>query len=259
MPSFVHRYLPAAALVLASLVGAANTAHAVPIAIVNAGFEDTTGQSTFNEFTFGTPAGWELHDPNNLIVDSDVFTGTLLPNGTDFFNATAPEGDRVAILFNRGRQGDGEYGYVQTLGATLQANTSYNLSVEVGNIASGTAVSNEFFDLSGFPGYRIELLADGVMIAEDIDSLTIDEGEFATANLILNVGAAHAQLGQTLGIRLVNLNQIPGGLDPIPDLEVDFDDVRLDATARAVSEPGTLALFALGLAGLVLHRRRRQA
>lgn len=259
MPSFVHRYLPAAALVLASLGSTATTAQAVPISIVNSGFEDTTGQSTFNEFTFGTPIGWDLHDPNNLIADSSVFTGTLLPNGTDFFNTTAPEGNRVALLFNSGRRGEGEYGYVQTLGDTLQANTSYSLSVEVGNIASGTATNNQFFDLSGFPGYRVELLAGGVVIADDIDSLTIAEGEFDTANLFFDTGNAHAQLGQALGIRLVNLNQIPVGLSPIPDLEVDFDDVRLDATARAVSEPGTLALFTLGLAGLVLHRRRRQA
>ncbi len=78
---------------------------AAPIAIVNSGFEDTSGQTTFNEFTFGTPTGWTQHDPNGIIVGAgngqDVFLGTLQPNGTDFFNTTAPEGNKVAILFNR--------------------------------------------------------------------------------------------------------------------------------------------------------------
>jgi len=44
-----------------------------------------------------------------------------------------------------------------------------------------------------------------------------------------------------------------------PDLEVDFDDVRLDATA--ISEPGVVALAVLGVAALGLGRlaaRRRR-
>ena len=48
-----------------------------------------------------------------------------------------------------------------------------------------------------------------------------------TSMFTVDVGAAHAQLGQSLGIRLVNLNVIDGAF-PTADLEVDFDDVRLD-------------------------------
>jgi len=46
-----------------------------PLSIVNAGFGDTTGQSTFNEFTFGTPTGWTLHDPNLITGGPGFFSG----------------------------------------------------------------------------------------------------------------------------------------------------------------------------------------
>ncbi|NKB20938.1 MAG: hypothetical protein GKS01_10605 [Alphaproteobacteria bacterium] len=235
--------------------------HAAPVTVVNAGFEDTSGQAVFNEFTFGTPTGWVQYDPNSIIVGSgngpDVFLGTLEPNGTDFFNATAPQGNKVAIMFNRGAStGAGEFGLTQTLGDTLQANTRYELAVEVGNIASGTAQNAEFFNLDGFPGYRIELLAGGVVIGQDNNTLggLIPEGEFLTSVFTVDVGAAHAQLGQSLGIRLVNLNQLTG-LPSLPDLEVDFDDVHLDATA--ISAPGSVALFSLVLGVLVIRQRQQ--
>ena len=257
MISVFRPFLSMAALTVLSFGFGVQAAKAVPVNITNAGFEDVSGQAVFNEFTFGTPAGWNLHDPNNIIPDTAVFAGTLFPNGTDFFNNVATEGDRVALLFNRGRRDEGEYGYIQTLADTLQANTCYTLNVAVGNIASENAQNGEFFDLSGFPGYRVDLLAGGVVIAQDLDSLVIAEGEFLTSEIIFETGAADAQLGQALGIRLVNLNQTPGGLASVPDLEVDFDDVTLDATALAVSEPGSLALIGFGLIALALRARRR--
>ena len=42
-------------------------------------------------------------------------------------------------------------------------------------------------------------------------SLTIAEAEFETSVLEFTVGDSHALLGQQLGIRLVNLNEIPDG------------------------------------------------
>jgi hypothetical protein len=102
---------------------------AAPLAIVNAGFEDTSGQTVFNEFTFGTPVGWTLHDPNLITGGPDFFPGTLQPNGVDFFNGPAPEGSRVAILFNNQGRDTGEYGFQQILTDTVQANTRYELTV----------------------------------------------------------------------------------------------------------------------------------
>ena len=267
MPSFFHRYLWMAAVALLLIGPMAPALRAAPLTIVNSGFEDTSGQTVFNEFTFGTPTGWAIHDPNNIVPDPNVFTGTLLPNGTDFFSAPAPEGSRVAILFNAGQRDAGEYGYVQVLGDTLQANTRYTLSVEVGNIASGFATNNDFFNLDGFPGYRVDLLAvtlDGgggitgsTVIAQDLNTLVIPEGEFLTSTLAVDVGALNSNLGERIAIRLVNLNATPGDPGP-PDLEVDFDNVRLDAETIVLTEPGMTILFGLGLAGLALRRRNER-
>lgn len=245
---------------LASLVVMVSMTHDLSAAVVtvtNPGFEDTAGQTTFNEFTFGEPVGWDLFDPNGIIPSAGVFTGTLQPNGTDFFNTTAPEGDLVGILFNSTREGDGEYGFEQTLTENLQANTNYQLSVQVGNIASGNATNGVFFNLDHFPGYRVDLLAGGTVIASDMNSLLIPEAEFSLSTVDFTTGSSHSQLGQSLGIRLVNLNQIPTGFNQAtsPDLEVDFDDVQLFATS-AVPEPGPIPLAIIGLSMWILQRRR---
>ena len=247
------------ALLLAGTLGFTTVAQA--IAITNAGFENTTGLNEVNEFFFGQPVGWNFYDPSAIVLNNGngpgIFTGTLQPNGVDFFNTTAPEGDLVGILFGFGTDaasaGVGEYGIEQTLGAVLEANTAYELTVEVGNITSGTGRNGDVFDLSGFPGYRVELLAGGVVIAQDDNSLVIPEAVFALSTVSFITGGAHAQLGQNLGIRLVNLNV--AGATTAVDIEVDFDDVQLNATA--VSAPGTLTLLALGL--LAVGARKRLA
>lgn len=243
-----------ALLVLILFSSASVNADVIPV--TNPGFEDTTGQTTFNEFTFGVPIGWDLYNPAGLLPNAGVFTGTLQPNGTDFFDDFAPEGDLVAILFNSAGQGDGEYGIQQTLSATLQPNTNYSLTVEVGNIASGIATNGTFFNLDEFPGYRVELMAGNAVIAQDLNSLTIAEAEFETSTVSFTTGATHAQLGEALGIRLVNLNAIPAGFTQAtsPDLEVDFDQVQLMATS--VPEPAVLPIL-LVILGLLSTRRSR--
>ncbi len=247
------------AALVAGILGCA-VAQAAPVAIVNAGFEDTSGQTVFNEFTFGEPAGWNYYPtpPAGIIGSAGVYTGTLEPNGVDFFDTVAPEGVKVAILFNESREGEGEYGYVQTLPVNLAADVLYELQVEVGNIGSGVASNGTFFDLDEFPGYRVELLAGGVMIAADEDTLSIPEYEWRTSTVNFLADAGHAQLGQPLAIRLVNRNEIPPGYtqQDSPDLEVDFDDVALEATP--VPEP--TAMFPVGtvlVAWLTRTRRRR--
>lgn len=215
-----------------------------PVAIENPGFEDFSVGVQFNEFTFGPPAGWTLHDPLGITgggAGNTFYVGTLRPTEMDpvgnpgvyeNFPDGAAEGIRVAIAFNfAGSDGLGEYGLVQTLDAVLEPNTTYTLEVEVGNIASGFAVSGQFFVLDGFPGYRVELLAGGAVIASDDNTLAglIPEGEFATSTVVFTTDGAPDHQGEPLGIRLVNLNVLDPAF-PGSDLEVDFDDVRLDAS-----------------------------
>lgn len=217
---------------------------AAPLTVTNAGFEDISGQSPFNEFTFGPPNDWDLYeDPNGLTAGGagpTYFLGTLTPfepdpNGNPGVYANFPdgaaEGQRVAIAFNfEGSGGQGEYGISQTLSDTLQPNTAYRLDVEIGNIASATAMNGQFFPLDGFPGYRVELLAGNTVIADDDNLLagSILDGEFGTSTVAYATGAMHDDLDEPLTIRLINLNVVDPNY-PLSDLEVDFDDVRLIA------------------------------
>ncbi len=223
----------------------AGAASADSIAVLNGGFEDNSVGIQFNEFSFGPPANWALHDPNGITsggAGPTYYLGTLTPFVIDpvgnpgvyvNFPDGAPEGQRVAIAFNfAGSSGQGEYGITQTLAAVLEPERTYTLRVEIGNIASGTAMSGDFLDLNGFPGYRIDLLAGGVVIGQDDNGLAgaIPEGEFATSTIVVSTSALHPQLGQSLAVRLVNLN-ILDPMFPGANIEVDFDDVRLDVVS----------------------------
>jgi hypothetical protein len=244
-------------LISALLLSASGLSSAALLGVTNPGFENTTGSPVvYNEFTFGPLPGWNLYDPGNITDNGDgptYFIGTIAPQiinppNYEYFPAGAPQGSRVAIAFNfNGSGGGGEYGLVQTLGDTLTANTLYTLRVLVGNIASGVSQDSTFFNLDGFPGYRIDLLAGGSVLASDNNSLagTIPEGEFRESTLTYLSGGSVAP-GQALGIRLVNLNVVDS-LFPGADWEVDFDNVRLEAGSASVPEPRqwTMALLAI--------------
>jgi hypothetical protein len=212
---------------------------AQPIAITNPGFEDVTGLTAYNEFNFGIPAGWSLYDPSSVSTDSGTYIGTLRDPQVAFFSESAPDGSRVLILFNANQQGAGAYGVQQTTTEVIQANRRYELTVQVGDIDSGTAIDSVFYNLEGFPGYRLELLADaapGIVGGEDIltsDSVSLNgilaEGFFEPATLSFTVPSGHPGIGQQLGVRLLSLNQSTG-LIPEPDNEVDFDSISLIAT-----------------------------
>lgn len=198
--------------------------------ITNAGFEHPIlaieGAFT-GGYAQGDPIpGWQLYDPNGL---STLYpdAGALNPLPAEFPDGI-PAGDNVGYTFAFTPVGSGVIGLAQTLSATLTANTRYILQVEVGNIADGNLA--DAIELNGFPGYRVELLADGTRLAADDNTLSIAEGEFKTATLTFVASADLATLGKPLEIRLLNLIQDVG-------LEVDFDQVRL--TAETVSIVGS--------------------
>jgi len=210
-------------VVAVGLLGSA-ALRAETVLIVNPGFED---QAVANGFVFlGVPTGWTIYNPANINGTSDS-VGLINPTGTDHFPEGAAEGNNAAVIFLDG-PATGEAGLEQTLAATLQPQTRYTLSVAIGNIAAGTA-NFGYFNLAGFPGYRVDLLAGATVIASDNNSLAsaIPDGEFRTGTITVAIGVAHPQLGEPLTIRLVNLNQ-PGTTEE-PGIEVNFDAVQLIA------------------------------
>jgi hapalindole H/12-epi-hapalindole U/12-epi-fischerindole U synthase len=239
----IVRYL----LSLTLLVIYAASTRAVSIPIVNAGFEAPylagnlppayNGDVPSTAFPTGAPpAGWQTYGA----VGGNAFVGVLNPGVlaseplATYFPAGAPEGDNVALLFYDGHLGGAEFGIMQTLASNLTANTLYTLTAAVGNIASGRSAVQPYagfgnFDLRGFPGYRVQLLAGGIVVASDNGILHPDEGTFATTTVQFIVSGSHPQLNQPLGIRLVNRNQADI-IDPVIDLEVDFDAIALDAS-----------------------------
>jgi len=262
---------------------APSVAAAAPVAITNAGFEalytagnlpaQYAGDVPAGAFPTGAPpAGWQDHRESGTPL-ADEFIGVLNPGTsadyagapagiTPCFPAGAPEGDNVALLFTGSASGGQEYGIEQTLAATIQPDTVYTLTVEVGNIQSCGGLVPPYdsqFVIDGFPSYRVQLLAGGVVLAEDAGSLAPAEGSFETTSFQLTTGSSPAQQGVPITIRLVNRN-----LDLVPAIgnrEVDFDDVRLDASPVAavpVGSAGVGLALALG-AGAVWRLARSSA
>jgi hypothetical protein len=220
-----------------SLIAACGTfacallAHAAPIPVVNPGFEANFAAP--NSFPVLIPTGWNLYDPSGIIDQSLDAVGVLNPTGGTYFPAGAPEGSNVALIYLSGDVGGGVVGLRQNLtGATFQPGNRYTLTVEVGNIASGIGAPpfNFFFDLDGFPGYRVQFMAGNFVVAEDDNTLaaSIPEGEFRTSTVVIDITPGHPAIGATIGIRLVNLNT--PGTPEAPGIEVDFDNVRVDAS-----------------------------
>jgi len=169
------------------------------------------------------------------------------PSTTNTFVGGAPDGVNVGLVFLLNTTNIAEAGLEQTLSDTLQLNTTYTLTVEVGNFADDEPTDSLDFD--GFPGYRIDLMTvnNPVPLASDNNTLTPDEGIFETSIVSFTTGSSHTDAGQELVIRLVNLNGA--------GIEVNFDDVRLDASP--VPEPSTTALL-FGAAGLICAGLRRK-
>lgn len=258
-----YRRLPTLTVsLLAGLFMFGAAAQASPVTIANPGFEAQVHGP--NTFIFGAPTGWAAYNTAAVVGDS---IGTLNPATTTYFLPGQWEGDNVAIAYVRESGTSGvEFGIQQQLSATLAMNTIYTLNVEVGNIASGSSDLGNgpvTFDLDGFPGYRVDLLAGGTLLASDNNSLaaggnSIPEGEFRTSELVFDsTGVDPLLIGEPLTIALINLN-IPDPIDLGADREVNFDNVTLDGSPAVIPLPPALLLFGTALAGLAGFGKRKQ-
>ncbi len=165
-----------------------------PVAIANAGFEDPV----LGDGGVGTPADW-----------------TVVAGGGDLYNPTtaefageAPVGFNVLSMFSKA---DGDGFSLMLDGATgqLQVGATYALTVQVGDPLN-----------SDFDGYKVQLLANGTVLAEDDNTVVPTVGTFATATVNYVYNAAHvAHVGFPLEIRLLSKGLLSG--------DTEFDDVKL--------------------------------
>jgi len=189
------------------------------ITVLNHSFEvPSVMPGDFN--TEAPPPGWTAF--GNLDFGWRTI-GVVNPNSTQLYIDPVPLGSNVGVVFLGPTNGGFPSGLQQVLATTLQARTTYTLTVAVGNMANDPNYPHNQFNFSGFPGYRVELLAGGFVVAGDHNSLLPGEGRFLTSTVQVAVSSGHTNIGLPLAIRLINLDAAPG-------IEVNFDDVRLDAT-----------------------------
>lgn len=229
---------------------------AEPVFVENHSFEaDFAAPGTFPVFV---PQGWSVTDPNNILDFNDDAVGVLNPAGTTYFTPDAvTDGSNAALIYLAGDIGGGPVGLMQTLGTQLQPNTHYTLQVDVGNIAAGFGTgpfADIYFELSGFPGYTVQLLAGDLLLDQDMNTLTIVDGQWGTSVVEFTTGQTLPIENAFLQVHLINLNQID--TPEFPGIEVDFDNVRLDATV--VPEPASMGLLVAGLILLAPWRAKRR-
>ncbi|HEV8384316.1 MAG TPA: PEP-CTERM sorting domain-containing protein [Candidatus Acidoferrales bacterium] len=205
------------------------SASATPVNITNAGFE--TPALGAGGFVFGVP-GWTV-GPGGIISSAGVFRP-----GASQYPGGVPEGTNVA--YTKGPW------LSQVLTATLQPNTIYTLTVDVGYRLDESS--------HPFTGFTISLLAGNTIIASSSTG-TPSAGQWIAAFASATSLAGNPLLGQPLQI-LLTVNS------PLP-WQVNFDNVRLDATAiqspqipsSQVPEPASFALLGTGLLALIGRRR----
>jgi hapalindole biogenesis HpiC1 cyclase-like protein len=218
-------------------------ARAAVVTVANPSFESPPLMP--GQFVGGNPPGWTATGPPG----SDLGNGVFNPGAAGYYTVPIPEGSNVGFVYDSAPgDGFGAYGLAQVLSDTLQPLTEYTLRVAIGDPLPAAG-----FNLAGFPGYRVQLLAGGVVLAQDDNSLagTFPQGQFADSVVTFTTGLAHANLGQALEIRLINLN--PSTFTA--ESEVDFDNVRL--TATVIPEPGMLTLFGITVAAFARTSRPR--
>ena len=210
------------AMVAGAAILSAGVAQAVPISIVNFGFEqpDTTQTMT-------TISGWTQTGTGG----SGVWDINAFPAG--FWNVNAPQGSQVAFLSGASVPGS-PASISQILAASLLPNTIYTLTGSVGEpvgFSAGTI-------------YTVQLLA-GATILRTIQG-TGPAGSFSPFQL------TYASLAALGPLQIVLSSNQP---------QVAFDNIQLDATPMlaSVPEPASLLLFGTGLCLLArqVGRRRR--
>ncbi|HEY9852810.1 MAG TPA: PEP-CTERM sorting domain-containing protein [Leptolyngbyaceae cyanobacterium] len=219
------------------------TASAASLFIANHGFEETILEE--GGYTYREPIpGWQIYDPNNLFANGNSNYSVFNAVEASYPGGIVAEGNNVGAIFLANEVGSGVAGFSQILGDVLTAGKAYTLKVNIGD-----PFPDEYTG-EGFPGYAVQLLAGGQVIAEDFNTQSFNPGTFITSTVSYTASANDNYLGQALEIRLLNVLTGTGK-------EVNFDNVRLDATS--VPEPTSIfGLLGLGAFGAVSAFKKKR-
>jgi hypothetical protein len=246
---------------------------AAPVTIGNPGFEGNvlTNPSVGQNDNFIIAAG---QGSTITTVPNWTFNASQLDSFTSYGGVSdlatgnhAPEGaidNNIAWLFIAEGKRLGSISARQTLGATLQLNTRYTLSLRVAQSAHAEGditLDNPVFPNLGNGVNTGEVFArlwvnsvstpmPGFLAAASIVAVPADD-QWVNWTLTWETGASEALAGGTLGIELYSQANTQSLSTPV---EVFFDDVTLDATS--VPEPSSALLVAISVLGRSLLRRR---
>ena len=205
------RQYPRLCVVLVTLcgglfVGLCSVCWAIEIPIANHSFESQVlGDGSWID---GTLTGWTV---TGFLAGPQNFRDDAYPGATDSDSvpSTIPDGKNVAFLRVP------EKSISQTLSASLQPNTKYELDYFVGHGANGI-----------FPRYRAEMLAGTTVLAVDDTGVTPQGGNWVPSSISFATGATNSLFGQPLGIRFTSYEATdPPGC--IGCVQVHIDDVRM--------------------------------
>jgi hypothetical protein len=207
---------------------------------------DTVVNASFQDDTVLTDGGTNASVSNWLTVSAGATETavTYNPTFTDYAGAaglsgvaTNMDGNQV-LSFDTSLLG-GTATASQTTGSLLTLNTSYTLTVSVGN-PGGQA----------FQGYVLSILAGTNTLATTGIQYDVASGAFEVKSTSFIADSSMAALVNT---PITILLTAPGAL-LAQSTGADFDNVQL--TSAAVPEPSTYALLGIGTFGALLWTRR---
>src|SRR4051812_34264625 len=196
---------------LGLLLCSAAASSATSITIPNFGFESVSLANP-DDYSADNIPGWI----------TNINSSTFRPSSAEYPGGI-PQGLNVAAVTN------GDFMF-QTLTDTLTADTTYSLSVEVGNRPGF------------FHGYTVIFSAGSDVLATE-SSLSPAPGSFLTSTISYYAAAGNPDLGGALTITLSDSGQIG---------QVNFDKVQLDAVQGP--EPTTFVLFGTALMSMLFLR-----
>jgi hypothetical protein len=233
-----RRSLTASAAAFGTLLFAASMTGvtANPITVPNASFENPTTPTGGD----GAPIpGWVFNSQSGNLYGTSAINNSFRSEG-------AASGNNYAFMLNDVPGDTDAITSAASLGI-VEPNTSYTLTVAVGNVAGSDSVSNHS------PGnVSFSLLANGIAFATDtVPNGTVPDGTFEDFSLTFQTPSSGFIIGENLEIQLASLPTSGPGSGPA------FDNVTLDATSIALApEPPTWALLTAGGLSLAWLMRR---